>query len=63
MANVKTKIIFLADMWERHLMKATPSLSQKLLVHVLRHRGFQAKAQELAADGKFYTLTTTRGDR
>lgn len=38
------------------LMKATPSLPRKLLVHVVRHRGFQAKAQELAADGEFYKL-------
>lgn len=41
------------------LMKATPSLPLKLLVDVIRHRGFQAKAQELEADGEFCKLITT----
>lgn len=43
------------------MMEATPSLPRELLVHVVRHRGFQAKAQELEADddGEFYKLTTT----
>lgn len=40
------------------LMTATPSLPLKLLVDAVRHRGFQAKAQELAADGEFYKPIT-----
>lgn len=63
MVNVKNQNNILGRDIRMSLMKATPLLPQKLLVHVVRHRGLQAKAQELAADGEIYKVTTTWGDR
>lgn len=40
----KNKKIILGRDIRMSLMKATPSLPRKLLVYVVRHRGFQAKA-------------------
>lgn len=59
MVNVKNQNNILGRDIRMSLMKATPLLPQKLLVHVVRHRGLQAKAQELATDGEIYKVTTT----
>lgn len=72
MVNVKNENNILGRDIRMSLMKTTPlnydedypTIDEDYPIkHVVRHRGFQAKAQELAADREIYKLTTTWGDR